>query len=416
MKKQIVRPGRTVQEKIKKPIDVSGLKIGMTVVELDRPWLETPFILQGFTIDSLEQIEEIGQYCEYVYIEETEDGWLEAQERAIDTNPKGSVVSYQPTVSNKQEFKRAQSAHSAARNLTRDFMDDVRLGKGIDIKKVESTVSECVKSILRNPDAMMWMSRIRKKDEYTAEHSLNVGLLAITFGRHLGAVEEDLHKLGMAGMLHDIGKMRTPEEVLNKEGQLDEEEFNIMKAHATHGRDILMAHKKVHHSAVDVAYGHHEALDGTGYPRKIKASGITDFTRIVTLCDVYDAVTSDRIYKSGKSSLDAMKILHQNRNSKFDDRLVTEFIECIGLYPPGSIVELRSGEAGIVITTNFRNRHLPRVLVLRDKSKMPQAEKVLDLEKVAKSEGNANLIRTVLPNGSLGIRIEEYIKKGLTID
>ena len=136
-------------------------------------------------------------------------------------------------------------------------MDDVRLGRGINIREVKATVSECVKSILRNPDAMMWMSRIRQKDQYTSEHSLNVGLLAITFGRHLGASEEDLNHLGIAGMLHDVGKMRTPIEILNKEGHLSDKEFDIMKSHAQHGRDILMSHKTVHHNAVDVAYGHH---------------------------------------------------------------------------------------------------------------------------------------------------------------
>jgi HD-GYP domain-containing protein (c-di-GMP phosphodiesterase class II) len=416
MKKQIVRPGRTVQEKVRKPIPVTGLKIGMNVIELDRPWLETPFILQGFIINSMEDIDELSKYCEYVYIEQSEDGWLEAEERSASKKPKATGINYSNSTSNKQEFNNANIAYTAARQITRSFMDDVRLGKGIDIKNVEATVSECVKSILRNPDTMMWMSKIRKKDEYTAEHSLNVGMLAITFGRHLGASEEDLNKLGIAGMLHDVGKMRTPIEVLNKEGQLDVNEFDIMKHHAQHGRDILMAHKKVHHSSVDVAYTHHEAIDGTGYPRKIKGSGITDFTRMVTLCDVYDAITSDRIYKTGRSSLEAMKILHQNRNSKYDDRLVSHFIECIGLYPPGCIVELRSGEAGIVISTNYRNRHLPKVLVLRDQKKMPQSERIFDLERIAKSDNNANLIKTVLPNGSLGIRIEEYIKKGLTID
>ena len=415
MKKQIVRPGRTVATRVKKPIPVEGLKIGMQVVELDRPWLETPFILQGFKIESLEDIDTLSQYCKYVYIEETETGWLEAEERAIKLKAAQRKV-YNNITSNKQEYHNASIAHEAARNLTRNFMDDIRLGRGIDIKEVKTTVSECVKSILRNPDAMMWIARIRQKDHYTSEHSLNVGLLAIAFGRHLGASEEDLNQLGLAGMLHDVGKMRTPIEILNKEGQLSEREFEIMKSHAQHGRDILMSHKTVSHSAVDVAYGHHEALDGTGYPRKIKASGITDFTRLITLCDVYDAVTSERVYKNGRSSLDAMKILYQNRGTKFDQRLVTEFIECIGLYPPGSIVELRSGEAGIVIGTNYRHRHLPKVLILRDRNKLPQREQVMNLERVAASSNNANLIKTVLPNGTFGIRIEDYVKKGLTLE
>ena len=162
-------------------------------------------------------------------------------------------------------------------------MDDVRLGRGIDIKEVKATVSECVRSVLRNPDAMLWMSKLRSKDEYTSEHSFNVGLLAIAFGRHLGASEEDLNKLGIAGMLHDVGKMQTPSDILLKDGKLSDEEFDLMKMHAQQGRDILLSHRNVYHGAIDVAYGHHENLDGSGYPRGIKSGGITDFTRIVAL-------------------------------------------------------------------------------------------------------------------------------------
>ncbi|ARN76507.1 metal-dependent phosphohydrolase [Oceanicoccus sagamiensis] len=405
-----------MQENVKTPMPVSGLKVGMYVCELDRPWLETPFILQGFKITSIEEIDTIAEHCEFVYIEGSEDAWLDAEERSAATTPKAKVKTYTNSATNKQEFSKASSIHETARGLTRSFMDDVRLGQGINIQEVKASVSDCVSSILRNPDAMMWMSKIRKKDEYTSEHSLNVGLLAITFGRHLGASEEDLNKLGLAGMLHDVGKMRTPNDILNKEGQLSAEEFNVIKDHAVHGRDILMAHKNVYHGAVDVAYSHHEALDGTGYPRKIKASGITDFTRIITLCDVYDAITSDRIYKQGRSSLDALKIMYQNKGTKFDHKLVGEFISCIGLYPPGSIVELKNGQVGIVISTNYRHRHLPKVLLLRDENKMPKPESVLDLERYAKSQDQSVMIKTVIPNGSHGIRIESYIQKGLTID
>jgi HD-GYP domain-containing protein (c-di-GMP phosphodiesterase class II) len=272
-----------------------------------------------------------------------------------------------------------------------------------------------VSSIIRNPDVLLWMSKLREKDRYTSEHSLNVGLLAISFGRHLGLLEEDLNKLGFAAMLHDVGKMHVPEEILNKTSPLDNDEFELMKRHTQFGRDILLAHQNIFHGATDVAFCHHEALDGSGYPRKIKASGISEITRMVTLCDVYDAITSDKVYKKGCSSLEALKMLHENKGVKFDERLVTEFISCIGLYPPGSVVELVNGQVGIVISTNYRNRHLPKVLVLRDENKMPQPEKVINLEQSAKNEQQRYFIRSVLPNGSNGIRIEKYIEKGLTI-
>jgi HD-GYP domain-containing protein (c-di-GMP phosphodiesterase class II) len=210
--------------------------------------------------------------------------------------------------------------------------------------------------------------------------------------------------------------MKTPLEVLNKEGRLTAEEFQIMKKHPVDGRDILINHKDAHHSAVDVCYSHHEALDGSGYPRGLTANNISDITRMVTICDVYDAITSERIYKKGQSSLEALKVLYQNRDTKFDNRLVTEFIECIGLYPPGSIVELKNGEIGIVISTNYRHRHLPKVLIVRGSNKMPTKENVINLEKKSGTENNEYIINSVVSNGTHGIRIEKYIKKGLTID
>lgn len=416
-KKDSVRPGRTIQQKRRFQIPVAGLKIGMYVCELDRPWLETPFILQGFTIRTLDDIDEIAKHCEWVIVEQDEDSWSPAEERSQLRPALRRGTAYPPpTVARRDELRNAQIAHGAARALTRSFMDDVRLGRAIDIREVKATVSACVKSILRNPDAMMWMAKLRDRSQYTSEHSVNVGLLAINFGRALGADEEDLNKLGMAGMLHDIGKMRMPLEILNKEAALTPAEFNVMKSHPQEGRDILLNHQNVYHSAVDVAYGHHEAVDGSGYPRGIKAGGITDFTRIVSLCDAYDAITSDRCYRRGASSLNALRIVHDAEGTKFDPKLAGEFIECIGLYPPGSVVELHSGEIGLVIGTNHRHRHLPKILLVRDADKRPAPERVLVLETLAAQAQSARLIRSMLPNGAHGVRVEQYVARGLTLD
>lgn len=415
-KKTIVRPGRVVKEKKVMQLPVSGLKIGMYVRELDRPWLETPFILQGFPIRSVADIEEIAKHCEWVVVEVGEEVWQPGQERTLPDTPMPRTPAYTPSTTRKAELGTAQRTHQNARLLTRSFMDDVRLGRGIDIKEVKATVSECVRSILRNPDAMQWMAKLRSKDEYTSEHSLNVGLLAIAFGRHLGASEEDLNKLGLAGMLHDVGKMQTPRDILLKDSSLTDEEFQLMKMHTQHGRDILLAHRNIYHGTIDVAYGHHENLDGSGYPRGIKSGGITDFTRIVALCDVYDAITSDRSYKRGASSLNALKIIQDQTGKKFDSRLAQEFVDCIGLYPPGSVVELHTGEMGIVISTNHRHRHLPKVMIVRNADKQPCPERVRNLEKVAAAGATEQLIKNVLPNGTHGIRVETYVEKGLALD
>ena len=414
-KTTIARAGRfqKVTERLRLP--VWGVKVGMRIVELDRPWTETPFLFQGFAIESVEHIEELGKYCQEVVVEFDREEWMPPTERGVLTAP-STRATFEYHAATPRDYRSAGTLVSASQSLTRSLMDDVRLGKAIDIKEIKATVSSAVKSIIDSPDAMLWMQKVRDRSEYTAEHCVNVGLLAITFGRHLGYSEADLNTIGTAGMLHDVGKALTPIEILHKDGALNAEEFLIMRNHTTDGRNILIGQPDVDPTWVDSAYSHHEALDGTGYPRKIKANGITDLTRIITICDVYDAITSDRCYRNGQSSLRAMDVLNREAGLKFDTRLVEEFVRCMGLYPTGSVVELRNGAHGIVVGTNYRNRRLPRVLVVRGEDQQPCEERVVDLQRVSGVEGQEGLlIRTVVPNGRLGIRVEEYVRRGLNI-
>lgn len=416
MKSRPVTQGRFVKENIREKIHASGLKVGMYIVELDRPWEDTPFLFQGFTVESLEDIETVMEHCEYVYVEVDVDAWLPPVERAVSKKRSTPKYSYAEAPS-KAQYEAANSAYNNARSLTKTVFEEVALGGGINVKAVEQTVSECVKSVLTSSETMLWLSRIRKRDDYTAEHSVNVGLLAIGFGKHMEMDEESLNKLGVAAMLHDVGKMRTPLEILNKPQRLTEDEFKIMRSHTVVGRDLLMAHKEVTHGAIDVAYGHHEAMDGSGYPRKIKATGITDMTRMVTLCDVYDAITADRVYKKGASSVQALRILFDGRGTKFDKELTSKFIEYIGLYPPGSIVILKNGAIAIVTAKNYKYRHLPRLLVVLGPDKEKVNEKIVDLARLAKvNKHKSFLISEVLPNGAFGIRIEDYVKRGLQLN
>lgn len=407
---------KKVLEKETFKLPVGDVQVGMFVCELDRPWLETPFILQGFEIQCKEDIEALEEYCEFVYVEKS-SALAAYQLREREEQAAKNQKRLPARKTSDKEFVHAKNLATEGKQLTRSFMDDVRLGRAIDVKNVEATVSGCVKSIVHNPDAMMWLAKLRSVDEYTSEHSFNVGLLAITFGRHLGLHEDDLQKLGVAGMLHDIGKMRTPIEILNKEGALTPDEFKIMREHTTNGRDILVSHKNVAPGTVDVAFTHHETLDGKGYPRNVKGKGISEFTKIVTVCDVYDALTSERCYKAGKSSVEAFRILYGGRGKQFDENLVTEFIECIGLYPPGCIVELINGHVGIVISINERQRRMPKVLIVTDEQKQLKGERVIDLSSVANNAtGRGYMIKAVLPNGTLGIRVENYVKRGLRIE
>ncbi len=416
MKKTVVRPARFVEQTQKTPIPVEGLKVGMFVSELDRPWTDTPFILQGFEIRSVDDIEEIAKHCEYVFVDNAEHVKLGPVERSVGAGKTKARKTFVNKTSNRQERSRATAAISSARQLTSSFMDDVRLGKAINVREIKQTVSECVQSILRNPDAMMWLSKIKDKDSYTSQHSLNVCILAINFGRHLGAPEDELGKLGISALMHDVGKMRIPAEILHKAGPLTAEEQATFEKHPIYGRDILLQQDGLYHGAVDVAYAHHELLDGSGYPRGIKAAGIGDFTRIVAICDQYDALTSDRPASAGKSSRAALRYLYDRRGKQYDERLVHHFIECIGLYPAGSVVELKNGCVGLVVGTNYRHRHLPKVLILTNESKQKDKERIINLGSLGDDRDSDLLIARVLPNGSHGIHLEEYIEKGLMLD
>lgn len=410
------RPGYFQTGIRRERIQVATLRVGMRVVELDRPWIETPFLFQGFLIENVHQITEIAQYCREVIVEYDEDEWVSPVDRTL-VDPASPPVRTTPKrPPRKSDYLQAARLQTEARALTRSVMDDVRLGRAINVQEVKSTVSSAVRQIIESPDAVLWLARIRDSDAYTYEHSVNVSLLAINFGRHLGYNEEDLNAIGFASMLHDIGKTLTPHEVLSKEGALTAEEFELMRRHPIDGRNILMAYRNLSHGAVDVAYGHHEALDGSGYPRQLKAAAIPRMTRIVTLCDVFDAVTSDRCYRKGLPSLRGLDMLRRGSDSKFDAQLVEEFVSCIGLYPTGSVVELVNGCHGIVLSTNYRNRHLPRVLLVRDEGHQPCRERVLDLQKLSGQDDMKGwLIRSVVANGTHGIRVEEYVRRGVQI-
>ncbi len=396
-------PSRRNAPKSGTRIPIEELKIGMQVCDLDRDWLETPFALQGFMIRSAGDIKEVARYCQYVYINPL---------AASSTSPREAFVHI--PAGGKKALRHCADTYDQARSLTRSVMDDVRLGKAIDMKAVRTTISNCVRALLSHPDTMQWVSRLREKDFYTTDHSLNVALLAISFGHSLGASEEDLVRMGITGLLHDVGKMRVPPEILNKPGKLNEQEFAEMKQHPRYGRDLLLSVRNIG-PAVDVAYSHHEAIDGSGYPRGLPAESISHLTRIISLCDVYDAITNERCYKPAQSALIALRIIYSERGKHFDDALAEQFIRHIGIYPAGSIVELHSGEVGIVISTNSRNRHLPKVLIVLDSNKKPVDEKVINLEKIAKQQDDLQLIAEAKVNGSYGIRIEEYVMRGLNI-
>lgn len=410
-----VRPGYLKSSEKTIKIHISELKIGMFVSKLDRPWLETPFLMQGFVIESLDDIDAVSEYSENVWVDAVSEEWVAPEERARHKEP-AKKASYINKIDTKAEHAMAMNTYREARRLTRTLLDDLRMGGVVNTEQAKATVKECVHSILRNSDALIWMSKIRSQDEYTAEHCLNVCILAIAFGRHLGMNEGDLEKLGLCGLLHDVGKMRVQPEVLHKPASLTEKEFNMMKAHTVHGRNLLMASPGIPNSTIDVAYSHHEKIDGTGYPRGLKASGISELAKIISIVDAYDAMTADRCYSPSMPSTEALKIIFKDRGTHFDDRLALEFIKSVGLYPPGTLVELVNGLIAIVFETNTKYRHLPKVIAVKKQNARLEKNVLIDLSGVEERKLDKSfLIKRALNDGTFGVFIKDYREQGLAL-
>jgi len=410
-----VRPGYVKSSERTIKIHVSELKIGMFVSQLDRPWLETPFLMQGFVVETLDDINAISEYSQHVWVDAVTDEWVPPEERATLAG-QSKKVTYINKIDAKAEHSAALETYRAARRITRTILDDIRLGGVINTEQAKTTVKDCVHSILRNSDALLWMSKIRSQDEYTAEHCLNVCILAIAFARHLGMSEAELEKVGMCGLLHDVGKMRVDPSVLNKPSSLTDKERNIMRAHATHGRNLLMASPGIHNSTIDVAYSHHEKVDGSGYPRGLKAASISELAKIIAIVDAYDAMTANRCYSPSIPSTEALKIIFKDRGTHFDDRLALEFIKSVGLYPPGTIVELVNGLVAIVFETNLKYRHLPKIIVVKNQDKALGKNVLVDLADVEKNKMDKSfLIKRALKDGEFGVFIKDYREQGLAL-
>jgi HD-GYP domain-containing protein (c-di-GMP phosphodiesterase class II) len=272
--------------------------------------LETSFWFQGFELKTQADIDAVQKQCDFVFIDvskQTKVPQYVARGTGYTPDYLEKVQAPAKRSSFKQEIKKAEVVHRKTSGLVKSFMEEVKFGRPINAVVAKKAVAYCVDSVLNAPDALMLMTHLRSRDEYTAQHSMNVCIYAIALGRQINLPVEELNNVGLCGMMHDMGKMQVPLEILNKPGRLTPEELTIMQSHAAKGWKILMSTSGMYAGAVDVAHTHHERLDGNGYPRKLKAEQITPYARMVAIVDMYDAVSSDRVYQTGRAHLDAIK-------------------------------------------------------------------------------------------------------------
>lgn len=387
-------------------IRASDLKLGMYVAELDRSWIDSPFLIHGFTIRKSSQLTDIQKLCKFVYIDITRGS--ASSDKDNGEKPSQTQV-YTSSLPFNDNLNAAITIHSKAKTVIDDMFNAVRSGGLFHLDQVRASVEDCVNNIIVNPHSMLWLSMIKNKDEYTSEHSLNVAILSIALGRAEGLHQKDLEDLGICAMLHDVGKTKVPLEILNREGTLDSQDFEVMKMHTIHGKKLLLGQPNLPAAAVDIALSHHERMDGSGYPVGLNESQIPYLVRIVAIADAYDAMTSGRVYCEAKPAAEALKLLLDAKDSHFDGALLNKFIESIGVYPIGSVAELNSGEAGIVLPTDENNGLRPLVLVTRDANKDHCEAKIIDTNsQIQPNSDRPYMIRALYPDGTYGLKLEDF--------
>jgi HD-GYP domain-containing protein (c-di-GMP phosphodiesterase class II) len=513
-------------------VPTTDLRIGMFVADLDRPWVDTPFLLQGFLIEGDAQIRELQQHCVWVVVDRARslgdeyepplattntippkrltaqqiEALARAEGRAPEPPPKRAVrdeakkgagdpkvirledvlarrtpgaggavparpnqpgsdepgvlgralgamkglfkrggknaatpegpvtfpqleetpqelaaraallppgiavQTYRDTVPVEEEVERARVVVQRTDEVLEKMVADIRAGNLMEIEEVEEVVNEMVESIVRNPDALMWVARLREQDITTYGHSLQVAVYMTAFGRQLGFPKPQLALLGQVGLLLDIGKIKLPRELLEKEGKLSAEEFAEAKQHVQYGLDILASTPNFHPEVIEGIFHHHERMNGSGYPSGLVGTDISLFGRMAGISDCFAAITKRRPYADAVSSYEAMRSLSGWAGDYFQEALVQQFISSVGVFPVGSLIELNTGEVAIVVAHNKVRRLKPRVLLVTGPDKTPAGyPSLLDLLYDPKTTNDQPIfIRRGLAAGAFGLDLRDF--------
>lgn len=404
---------------MRKRISINQLKIGMKVEKLDRSWLDTPFLRHRFTITSSEQIAQLQASGVRQLDIEADDACQDScsiapamsAEAEISTPISPTQKPEPATIPFAEELPAAKQTYIAAKLVVQHAMEDVRMGRALNMEAVSEVVGSMVDSILRSPDALTSLTRLKSFDEYTFFHSVNTSALALSVGKHLGYRREQLLQLGTGMLLHDIGKMLVPVEILNKPGRYEAHEFEIMKQHALRGAEILSNTTGLTDMFLKPALEHHERVDGTGYPHQRSKTDISQFGLIAAIVDIYDALTSDRCYHKGKTSHDTLQILYQlGTRGHVDGEMVQQFVQVVGIYPVGSCVSLNTGETAIVKQVNHQAPLQPLVVLITDENGYQRSVPV-DLDLTAQLRKPNRTIASILDPSTAGINLCRYLDK-----
>lgn len=314
----------------------------------------------------------------------------------IDIPPELKKYSLEPQQrvrSFEQEIKHASKLYSQAKQLQRKAFADVKAGRKVNVKEMETIADGFIDSIFNNQDALTCMTRIREKDAYLLEHSVNVSILMTILAKHMRLDRELIHDLATGALLHDIGKVKISNKILHKPGKLTPKEMAIMQSHVILSKNILEETDNISSVCIDIASNHHERIDGNGYPHGAKGDAISQHARMISIVDTYDALTADRCYKDGMNPINAFKILMNNANTSYDGKLTQLFIQAIGVHPVGTLVLLKSAKLAIVTQTNFSEPLKPVVKVFYH-TKFNHYTEIRDIDL---TQSNDEIVNSVKP-------------------
>ncbi len=390
-----------------KKIPIEQLRLGMHLHALEGSWLDHPFWKTKFVLREQGDLDKlIASGVQACWIDSSKGLDVEPQPvvPAPSTVPPVPAAAFKPAApavltqasSMSQEVKRAALVVAKSKQAVAALFNDARLGNAVDAECCLPLVDEIASSVYRNPGAMISLARLKTHDDYSYMHSVAVCALMVSLARQLGMDDAATRDAGLAGLLHDMGKAVMPMDVLNKPGKLTDDEFKIMKAHPLRGYEMLREGGTATESALDVCLHHHEKIDGSGYPHGLRGDQISLLAKMGAVCDVYDAITSNRPYKNGWDPAESIRKMAEWRGGHFDDVVFQAFVRSLGIYPVGSLVRMQSGRLAVVCEQNPASLVSPKVKVFfSTRSQMHIPPELLDLssgacsDRIAARESNA---------------------------
>jgi HD-GYP domain-containing protein (c-di-GMP phosphodiesterase class II) len=393
-------------------IPVEDLDLGMYVSRLDRPWRETPFYFQGFYVEQTEELDILKRLCKHVFVVVPDEKGAAPKKKPV-PQPHALATYVEEILEGRaplpdeelarfeDEVESAKKYHADLTRVTTDIWDQLREGKQMDPDILRDSVSVMIDSIQRNPNAFVWLARVKEYDSYTYAHAINVSAWVALFGRQLKLPREGIEELALGALCLDIGNIKLPHKLLNKSGRLTAEEWELIKTHVPLGVEILEQTEGIGKQVIAMVASHHERYDGSGYPRGLQADEIPLSAQIAGIVDTYVSITFPRPAGRAVSPDFAVNTLFKQRDQYFKSALVETFIRSIGLYPAGSAVELSTGEVAVVVAQDRHHKLRPRIMLILDRDKQPyESYPIIDLVKETHDkDGNPLAIVRGIPDG-----------------